>query len=108
MSTTVAPDKFQSRDELVSFIEQQTQTAVEKAARVERRVPWATSGPVCQDSAGYSVLKAAAFALGFVGPEQAKEEIHAHHQLHDLYASYGFMRSNSASPIWGTTSPTSS
>lgn len=89
--TATDTDKFQSRDELVTFIEQQTQSAVEKAARVERRVPWATSGPVCQDSAGYSVLKAAAFALGFVGPEQAKEEIHAHHQLHDLYASYGFM-----------------
>src|SRR5438309_11104814 len=90
MSTTVATDKFQSRDELVSFIEQQTQTAVEKAARVERRVPWAASGPICQDSAGYSVLKAAAFALGFVGPDQAKEEIHTHHQLRDLYAAYGF------------------
>ncbi len=91
MSTTASNEKFQTREELVSFIEQQTATAVEKAARVERRVPWATSGPVCADSAGYSVLKAAAFALGFVGPEQAKEEIHAHHQLRDLYASYGFM-----------------
>src|SRR6476469_2536549 len=88
--TATASDKFQSRDDLVSFIEQQTASAVEKAARVERRVLWATAGPVCQDSAGYSVLKAAAFALGFVGPEQAKEEIHAHHQLHDLYAGYGF------------------
>src|SRR4051794_13767455 len=93
MSTATVPasDKFQSRDEIVSFIEQQTQSAVEKAARVERRVPWATSGPVGQDSAGYSVLKAAAFALGFVGPDQAKEEIHTHHQLRDLYESYGFM-----------------
>src|SRR5437764_5573282 len=92
MSATVpTSDKFQSRDELVSFIEEQATTAVERAARVERRVPWATSGPVCQDSAGYSVLKAAAFALGFVGPEQAKEEIHTHQQLHDLYARYGFM-----------------
>src|SRR3954469_4068312 len=91
MSTPVSADKFQTRDELVSFIEQQTQTAVEKAARVERRVPWAASGPVCQDSAGYSVLKAAAFALGYVGPEQAKEEIHAHQQLRDLYAGYGFV-----------------
>src|SRR3954469_11010614 len=91
MSTTVPTDKFQTRDEIVSFIEQQTQSAVEKATRVDRRVPWATSGPVGQDSAGYSVLKAAAFALGFVGPDQAKEEIHTHHQLHDLYASYGFM-----------------
>src|SRR6478735_8637208 len=95
MSTTATPapaaDRFQSRDELVSFIEQQAQSALDRAARVERRVPWATSGPVGQDSAGYSVLKAAAFALGFVGPDQAKEEIHTHHQLHDLYAAYGFL-----------------
>jgi HK97 family phage major capsid protein len=91
MSTTAVPaDKFQSRDELVSFIEQQAASAVEKATRVERRVPWVTSGPVCSDSAGYSVLKAAAFALGFVGPDQAKEEIHTHQQLRDLYAGYGF------------------
>lgn len=87
-------DKFQSRDEIVQFIEQQTTSAVEKAlpaGRVERRVPWVTAGPIGQDSAGYSVLKAAAFALGYVGPEQAKEEIHTHHQLRDLYAGYGFM-----------------
>ncbi len=91
MSTSTLPaDKFQSRDELVSFIEQQATSAIEKATRVERRVPWVTSGPVCADSAGYSVLKAAAFALGFVGPDQAKEEIHAHQQLRDLYAGYGF------------------
>lgn len=91
MTTTIDTDKFQTRDELVNFIEQQTQTAVEKATRsVPRRVPWATSGPVGQDSAGYSVLKAAAFALGYVGPDQAKEEIHAHQQLRDLYAGYGF------------------
>src|SRR5438094_9922558 len=91
MSTTTLPaDKFQSRDELVTFIEQQTASAVEKATRVERRVPWVTSGPVCHDSAGYSVLKAAAFALGFVGADQAKEEIHAHQQLRDRYAGYGF------------------
>src|SRR5205823_14584662 len=92
MSATVpTSDKFQSRDGLVSFFEEQAATAVGKAARVERRVPWATAGPVCQDSAGYSVLKAAAFALGYVGPDQAKEEIHAHQQLRDLYAGYGFM-----------------
>lgn len=89
--TTLETDKFQSRDELVQFIEQQTTAAAEKATRaVPRRVPWATSGPVGQDSAGYSVLKAAAFALGYVGPDQAKEEIHAHQQLRDLYAGYGF------------------
>jgi HK97 family phage major capsid protein len=89
MSTTVT-DKFQSRDELVAFIEQEAQAAVEKATRVERRVPWVTAGPVLKDSAGYSMLKAAAFALGYVGPEQAKEEIHTHQQLRELYAGYGF------------------
>ena len=98
--TPTLPNKFQSREEIVSFIEQETATAVEKSVsqlpqpgasgRVERRVPWVTAGPIGQDSAGYSVLKAAAFALGYVGPDQAKEEIHAHHQLRDLYAAYGF------------------
>ncbi len=93
-ATPVAEDRFATRDQLVSFIEEQAAAAVEKAAqqspRVERRVPWVTSGPVGRDSDGYSVLKAAAFALGYVGPDQAKEEIHTHHQLRDLYAAYGF------------------
>jgi HK97 family phage major capsid protein len=96
MSATVTQDKFQTRDELVQFIETQTATAIEKAvpyhaARADRRVPWVTAGPVGRDSAGYSVLKAAAFALGYVGADQAKEEVHTHRQLHDLYAGYGFM-----------------
>jgi HK97 family phage major capsid protein len=98
MSDTVvaSPERFQTREEVVQFIEKEAATAVEKAAqavppRVERRVPWVTSGPVGQDSAGYSVLKAAAFALGYIGPEQAKEELHVHHQLRDLYQTYGFV-----------------
>jgi HK97 family phage major capsid protein len=96
MSETATVDPFQTREEIVEFIERQTATAVEKSLaaapppRVERRVPWVTAGPVGQDSAGYSVLKAAAFALGYVGPDQAKEEIHTHNQLRDLYAAYGF------------------
>lgn len=89
-------DKFQSRDELVQFIEEKTTTALDKmlappAVRVERRVPWATTGPVGRDSTGYSVLKAAAFALGYLGPDQAKEELHVHQQLRDLYQTYGFV-----------------
>ncbi len=97
-AVTVSPpaDKFQSRDDLVQYIEQETATALEKAlgpgaVRVERRVPWATSGPVGRDSGGYSVLKAAAFALGYLGPDQAKEELHVHQQLRDLYQGYGFV-----------------
>jgi HK97 family phage major capsid protein len=87
-------EAFTSRDEIVKFIEAQTTTAIEKsltAPRVERRLPWVTTGPVGQDSAGYSMLKAAAFALGYVGPEQAKEEIQTHQQLRELYAGYGFL-----------------
>src|SRR5439155_10670567 len=95
-ATPAAPERFQTREELDRYIEQQTTAAVEKAVgsgqvRVERRVPWVTSGPVGQDSAGYSVLKAAAYALGFIGPELAKEEIHVHQQLRDLYQTYGFV-----------------
>jgi HK97 family phage major capsid protein len=101
MSTTVtsppAPaERFQTREELDQYIEKQTTTALEKAVgsgqlRVERRVPWAASGPVCKDSAGYSVLKAAAYAMGCIGPELAKEEIHVHQQLGELYKTYGFI-----------------
>src|SRR5947209_705821 len=95
-AVTTPTDRFQSREELVQFIEQQTGAAVEKAVGsgqvcVERRVPWAASGPVGRDSAGYSVLKAAAFALGYLGPDQAKEEVHVHQQLRDLYQTYGFV-----------------
>jgi HK97 family phage major capsid protein len=94
MSETI--DKFQTRAELSEFIEQTAASAVEKAVAnapppVERRVPWVTSGQVGQDSAGYSVLKAAAFALGYLGPDQAKEEVQVHHQLKDLYSTYGFV-----------------
>ena len=94
MSETI--EKFQTREELAQFIEQTATAAVEKAVAnapppVERRVPWVTSGPVGQDSAGYSVLKAAAFALGYLGPDQAKEELHVHHQLKELYQNYGFV-----------------
>src|SRR5262245_36010068 len=94
MSETI--ERFQTREELSQFIEQTATAAVEKAVAnapppVERRVPWVTNGPVGQDSAGYSVLKAAAFALGYLGPEQAKEELHVHHQLKELYQNYGFV-----------------
>src|SRR4029078_9209721 len=93
--TDTVQDRFTTRDEIVSFIEERATVAVEKAVKespkVERRVPWVTSGPVGRDSDGYSVLKAAAFALGYVGPDQAKEELHVHHQLRDLYQTYGFV-----------------
>lgn len=95
--STLSPvvDRFQTRQELVEFIEQQATQAVEKAAvprtPVDRRVPWVTSGPIGRDSEGYSVLKAAAFALGYVGPDQAKEELHVHQQLKELYQTHGFV-----------------
>jgi HK97 family phage major capsid protein len=93
--TATVQDRFTTRDEIVSFIEERATVAVEKALvsapKVERRVPWVTSGPVGRDSDGYSVLKAAAFALGYVGPDQAKEELHVHNQLRELYSTYGFV-----------------
>ncbi len=91
-ANTTTTEPFQSRDEVVRFIEERATEAVQKAipSPTTRRVPWVTAGPVGRDSAGYSVLKAAALALGYVGPEQAKEEVQAHRQLSDLYAGYGF------------------
>src|SRR3954466_2111665 len=87
MSESVPTEAARSREDVVAYLEKQDSVPV----HVERRVPWAASGPVGRDSAGYSVLKAAAFALGYLGPDQAKEEIHVHQQLRELYQSYGFV-----------------
>jgi HK97 family phage major capsid protein len=85
-SMPVPVEKAHSRAEVIEYLEQQP-----PALHVERRVPWAASGPIGRDSAGYSVLKAAAFALGYLGPEQCKEELHVHQQLRELYQGYGFV-----------------
>lgn len=85
MSEAIPNDVATDRAEVIDYLEKQV------PLHVERRVPWATSGPVGRDSAGYSVLKAAAFALGYLGPEQAKEEVHVHQQLRELYQGYGFV-----------------
>src|SRR5438034_11694708 len=87
MSETIPTDTAHNREEVLAYLEKQETVPV----HVERRVPWVTSGPVGRDSDGYSVLKAAAFALGYVGPDQAKEELNIHHQLRDLYQTYGFI-----------------
>src|SRR3954466_16078911 len=87
MSESVPTEAARSREDVVAYLEKQDSVPV----HVERRVPWATSGPVGRDSAGYSVLKAAAFALGYLGPDQAKEEVHVHQQLRELYQGYGFV-----------------
>jgi HK97 family phage major capsid protein len=86
MSETIPIEAATSRADVVAYLEKQDSAPI----HVERRVPWVTSGAVGRDSAGYSVLKAAAFALGYIGPDQAKEEVHVHQQLRELYQSYGF------------------
>jgi HK97 family phage major capsid protein len=85
MTETIPAEVAPDRADVIDYLEKQA------PLHVERRVPWATSGPVGRDSAGYSVLKAAAFALGYLGPDQCKEELHAHQQLRELYQSYGFV-----------------
>src|SRR3954470_17151852 len=87
MSETIPAEAARSRDDVLAYLEKTEGVPV----HVDRRVPWATSGPIGRDSAGYSVLKAAAFALGYLGPEQAKDEIHVHQQLRELYQGYGFV-----------------
>jgi HK97 family phage major capsid protein len=88
-----------TRDELLAAVEltgtspptHPGSPGVSGPASVSRRVPWVTSGPVGRDSAGYSILKAAALALGYVGPDQAKEELNVHQRLRELYGIYGFV-----------------
>src|SRR4051794_13471898 len=87
-ATPIPTPTSTSREAVLDYLEKQETTT---PLHVERRVPWAASGPVGRDSAGYSVLKAAAFALGYLGPDQAKEELHVHQQLRDLYQGYGFV-----------------
>lgn len=52
---------------------------------------YATSGPVGRDSEGYSAMKAAAFCLGLVDPEYAKEEIEVSRRLKAVYQTHGFV-----------------
>jgi len=84
MSETIPTETAHNRDAVIEYLEN-------TPPAVERRVPWATTGPVGRDSAGYSVLKAAAFALGYLGADQAKEEVQTHQRLRELYQSYGFV-----------------
>lgn len=87
MSEAIPTPSAANREAVLDYLEKQEAAPL----HVDRRVPWATSGPVGRDSAGYSVLKAAAYALGYLGPDQAKEEVHVHHQLRELYQGYGFV-----------------
>jgi len=83
MTEVIPNDAARDRGQVIDYLERQP-------PHVERRLPWAASGPV-RDSAGYSMLKAAAFALGYLGADEAKEEVHVHQQLRELYQGYGFV-----------------
>jgi HK97 family phage major capsid protein len=53
------------------------------------RAPFVTTGPVGRDSAGYSILRAAALCKGYLSPEQCKEEIEVGRQLAQMYRTEG-------------------
>jgi HK97 family phage major capsid protein len=52
-------------------------------------MPYVTTGPLT-GSGGFSMLKAAGLAMGFVQPDDAKDELNLCKRLHDLYVGYGF------------------
>jgi HK97 family phage major capsid protein len=54
------------------------------------RAPWGTSGPVGNDSAGYSIVKAAGYCQGILSEEDAKEEVQVSKQLRKIYEHDGF------------------
>lgn len=43
-----------------------------------------------RDSAGYSILKAAAYANGYISAEDAKEELAVSRKLHEIYKAAGY------------------
>lgn len=51
--------------------------------------PHVTTGPVGQDSRGYSILKAIAAAHGMIDESEAKEEVYYSNELEKLYRGYG-------------------
>lgn len=55
----------------------------------ERRTPHVTTGPVGQDSAGYSFRKAHAFINGVIQAEDCKEEVEVSNRLRHFYKSFG-------------------
>lgn len=57
------------------------QADIEKKLAEPIRAPWVTSGPIGQDSAPYSIMKAAAFCTGNATREQAKNELDMHERL---------------------------
>lgn len=52
------------------------------------RLAHVTSGPVGQDSRGYSIARAAGVAMGIVAPENAKEEAETNVRLKGIYNDY--------------------
>lgn len=62
---------------------------VEKAAQTPAiNVPNIVKGGV-RDSAPYSILKAIGYAKGYISSTDAKEEIHLHNRLRDMYVEKG-------------------
>jgi HK97 family phage major capsid protein len=88
----VSDAPFASRAELVEFIKGEVTKAATALPQpqIERRVPYGTSGPLTKDSAGYSILKAAAFSAGLVAAEDCKAEIDIHKKLTRIYKDGGF------------------
>lgn len=91
-------DKVKSFADQAAELKQKATAHVAKAvrpgeSRMARLVgsagPHVTSGPV-RDSAGYSILKAAAYCAGLLPPEQCKEEVDASNRLKALYLQTGY------------------
>ncbi len=61
------------------------------------QVPFGTTGPVCKDSEGYSIAKAAAFSIGQCAPENCKTELDVSNRLKSLYPGFRFNSGRAAS-----------
>lgn len=77
-------------DERLGKIEKGLTAAKSKSGVSPSQLFHATSGPVGQDSRGYSVLRAAALCTGFIGREKAKDEWDISCKLKDALHKGGF------------------
>lgn len=72
-------------------VTQRLDTVEKQLKEPVRGAPWVTSGPIGQDSAPYSILKAAGFSMGFFGREQVKNELDLHTRLKNYYKKFAYM-----------------
>lgn len=70
------------------------------AAKMGQRAPWGTTGPVGEDSRGYSIAKMARRSMGYTADDSCKDEVNISQRLRDVYAKGAFPFANDGPHSW--------